>query len=59
MAHRDSIESRTHGFRPGLPPEDAHMVHSHGSAATTHTEDDMELAREACRRVARRVNPYP
>jgi hypothetical protein len=34
------------------------MVHGHGSAATAHTSADMELLREACRKVARRVKPH-
>ncbi len=38
--------------------EDVHIVHGHGSAATTHTEDDMDFLEEACRKVARRVKPY-
>ncbi len=38
--------------------EGVHIVHGHGSAASTHTDDDMEFLEEACRKVARRLKPY-
>jgi hypothetical protein len=38
--------------------EGVHLVQGHGSAATAHTDEDMELLRNACRRVARRVKPF-
>jgi glutamate-1-semialdehyde 2,1-aminomutase len=38
--------------------EGVHIVHGHGSAATTHTDDDMEFLKQACRKVARRLKPY-
>ena len=38
--------------------EDVHVVHGHGSASTAHSEEDMELLKEACREVAIRVKPY-
>jgi hypothetical protein len=43
---------------PAILLENVHMVHGHGSAATSHSDEDMEFLREACRRVARRVKPY-
>ena len=43
---------------PALLLEDVHLVLGHGSAATTHTEDDMAVLEHACRKVARRVKPY-
>jgi hypothetical protein len=38
--------------------EGVHMVQGHGAAATAHSGEDMELLKEACRRVARRVRPH-
>jgi glutamate-1-semialdehyde 2,1-aminomutase len=38
--------------------EDVHIVRGHGSAAMTHTAEDMTVLGEACRRVARRVKPH-
>jgi glutamate-1-semialdehyde 2,1-aminomutase len=52
------VPLRTHVFGLALLLEDVHMVHGHGAAATTHTEDDMEVLERACRKVARRVKPY-
>ena len=43
---------------PALVLENVHLVHGHGSAAVTHTDDDMGLLGEACRNVARRVKSY-
>jgi glutamate-1-semialdehyde 2,1-aminomutase len=40
---------------PALLLENVHLLHGHGAAAASHTDDDMELLREACRKVARRV----
>jgi glutamate-1-semialdehyde 2,1-aminomutase len=37
--------------------EDVFILHSHGSVSAAHTESDIELLAEACRRVARRVRP--
>lgn len=51
------VELRSQVFGPALLLEDAHMVQGHGSAATTHTDDDMEFLQKACRRVAQRVKP--
>jgi hypothetical protein len=34
------------------------MLHSHGGVSTAHTEADIELLGEACRRAARRIKPY-
>ncbi|MEJ2735692.1 MAG: aminotransferase class III-fold pyridoxal phosphate-dependent enzyme [Anaerolineae bacterium] len=38
--------------------EDVFMLHSHGAVSTTHTEEDIDLLGQACRRVARRIKPY-
>jgi glutamate-1-semialdehyde 2,1-aminomutase len=38
--------------------EDVFMLHSHGGVSTAHTEADIELLGEACRRAARRIKPY-
>jgi len=52
------IELRARVLGPAMLLENVHMVQGHGSAATTHTEEDMEFLKEACRKVARRVKPY-
>jgi glutamate-1-semialdehyde 2,1-aminomutase len=38
--------------------EDVFMLHSHGAVSTAHTEADVDLLGQACRRVARRIKPY-
>jgi glutamate-1-semialdehyde 2,1-aminomutase len=38
--------------------EDVFMLHSHGGLSTAHTEEDIELLGQVCRRVARRIKPY-
>jgi glutamate-1-semialdehyde 2,1-aminomutase len=38
--------------------EDVFMLHSHGGVSTAHTQADIELLGEACRRAARRIKPY-
>lgn len=38
--------------------EDVHIVHGHGAVSTAHTEADLDLLGEACRRVARRFKAY-
>jgi len=38
--------------------EDIYLVHGHGAVATTHTEADIDLLGEACRRVARRLKAH-
>lgn len=38
--------------------EDVHIVNAHGAVTTAHTEADIVLLGEACRRVARRVRAY-
>ncbi len=52
------VALRHHVLGLALLLEDVHLVLGHGSAATTHTEDDMTVLEEACRKVARRVKPY-
>jgi len=52
------VALRTHVLGLALLLEGVHVVHGHGSAATTHTDDDMEFLKEACRKVARRIKPY-
>jgi glutamate-1-semialdehyde 2,1-aminomutase len=38
--------------------EDVFMLHSHGAVSTAHTEADLKLLGNACRRVAHRIKPY-
>jgi len=38
--------------------EDVHVMHGLGALSTAHTEDDITLLGEACRRVARRFKAY-
>jgi glutamate-1-semialdehyde 2,1-aminomutase len=38
--------------------ESVHMIKGHGAVSTAHTEADLDLLGDACRRVARRVRPY-
>lgn len=38
--------------------EDVFMLHSHGGVSTAHTEADIDLLGQACRRVARRIKAY-
>jgi glutamate-1-semialdehyde 2,1-aminomutase len=35
--------------------QDVFMLHSHGAVSTAHTEEDIELLDQACRRAARRI----
>jgi len=49
---------RSQVLGPAMLLEDVHMVQGHGSAATSHSDEDMEILKEACRRVARRVKPH-
>jgi len=34
------------------------MIHSHGAVSTAHSEADIDLLGQACRRAARRIKPY-
>ncbi len=52
------VALRTDVLGLALLLEDVNIVHGHGSAATSHTTEDMDLLKEACRKVARRVKPY-
>jgi glutamate-1-semialdehyde 2,1-aminomutase len=38
--------------------ENVFMLHGHGAVSTAHTEADIDLVADACRRVARRIKPY-
>jgi glutamate-1-semialdehyde 2,1-aminomutase len=38
--------------------EDVFVLHSHGGVSTAHTEADIDLLGQACRRVARRIKAY-
>ena len=38
--------------------ENVYTVHGHGAVATAHTEADIDLLADACRRAARRIRPY-
>jgi glutamate-1-semialdehyde aminotransferase len=51
-------ELRSHVLGLALLLEDVHLVHGHGAAASTHTDDDMGVLEEACRNAARRIKPY-
>jgi glutamate-1-semialdehyde 2,1-aminomutase len=52
------VELRERVLGPAILLENVHLVHAHGAAATTHTENDIEQLEEACRKVARRIKPY-
>jgi glutamate-1-semialdehyde 2,1-aminomutase len=52
------VALRSQVIGPAMLLENVHMVQGHGSAATSHSDEDMEHLREACRRVARRVKPH-
>jgi glutamate-1-semialdehyde 2,1-aminomutase len=52
------VALRNQVLGPALLLEGVHLVQGHGAAATAHTDEDMEIFREACRKVARRVKPY-
>jgi glutamate-1-semialdehyde 2,1-aminomutase len=52
------VELRTEVLGAALLLEGVHMVQGHGSAATAHTDEDMQRLKDACRAVARRVKPY-
>jgi glutamate-1-semialdehyde 2,1-aminomutase len=52
------VALRSHVLGPAMLLENVHMVQGHGSAATTHSDEDVELLKDVCRRVARRVKPY-
>jgi glutamate-1-semialdehyde 2,1-aminomutase len=52
------VRLRTEVLPAAMLLEDVHMVQGHGSAATTHTVEDMKRLEDACRLVARRVKPY-
>ncbi len=38
--------------------EDVHIVHGHGALSTAHTQADVDVLGDACRRVARRIKPH-
>jgi len=38
--------------------EDLFVVHGHGAVSTAHTQADIDLLGEACRRAARRIKPH-
>jgi|WetSurMetagenome_2_1015567.scaffolds.fasta_scaffold34956_2 glutamate-1-semialdehyde 2,1-aminomutase len=52
------VELRTEVLGAAMLLEGVHLVQGHGSAATAHTDEDMERLRDACRAVARRVKPH-
>jgi glutamate-1-semialdehyde 2,1-aminomutase len=52
------VEFRDHVFQVALLLEDINVVHGGGSVSMAHSEADIALLGEACRRVARRVKPY-
>ena len=45
-------------LRLALLLENVYVLHGHGVVSTAHTEGDIELLGDACRKVARRVKPY-
>jgi glutamate-1-semialdehyde 2,1-aminomutase len=38
--------------------DDVFILHSHGGMSTAHTEQDINILGDACRRAARRIKPY-
>jgi glutamate-1-semialdehyde 2,1-aminomutase len=52
------VELRTEVLGAAMLLEGVHLVQGHGSAATAHTDEDMERLKHACRAVARRVKPH-
>jgi glutamate-1-semialdehyde 2,1-aminomutase len=52
------VELRDRVLGPAMLREGVHILHGHGAAATAHADEDMELLRNVCRTVARRVKPY-
>jgi len=52
------ITLRTQVLGPAMLLEDVHMVEGHGSAATPHSDEDMEILKRACAAVARRVKQH-
>jgi glutamate-1-semialdehyde 2,1-aminomutase len=52
------VALRTQVLGPAMLLEGVHMVQGHGSVATVHSDADMVLLKEACRRVARRVKSH-
>ena len=49
------VALRTRVLPPALLLEGVHMVEGHGAAATAHSDEDLQILREACSRVARRA----
>ncbi len=47
-----------HALQLALLLEDVHVVHGLGSVTTAHTEEEIALLGEACRRAARRLKAY-
>jgi glutamate-1-semialdehyde 2,1-aminomutase len=52
------VTLRERVLKLGLLLEDVHVIHGLGALSVAHTEDDIALLGEACRRVARRIKPY-
>jgi glutamate-1-semialdehyde 2,1-aminomutase len=52
------VRLRTRVLGLALLLEDVHVVLAHGAASTAHTEKDIGFLREACRKVARRIQRY-
>jgi glutamate-1-semialdehyde 2,1-aminomutase len=52
VALRDTV------LQTALLIEDVHVVHGLGALSMAHTEADIGLLEEACRRAARRIKPY-
>ena len=52
------VTLRKEALQLALLLEDVHLVNAHGAVTTAHTEADIVLLGEACRRVARRFKAY-
>ncbi len=56
--HVCDVELQEGVLKLGLLLEDVHVIHGLGALSTAHTQEDVDLLGEACRRVARRIRPY-
>lgn len=52
------IALRQHVLDLALLLEDVFVSRSHGAVSTAHSEADIDLLAEACRRATRRIRPY-
>ncbi len=52
------VQLRQEILQLALLIEDVYLVHGHGVVSTTHTQADLDVLKQACHRVARRVKEY-